>query len=76
MESASNYYLVMPLCNNGDLSKFMEKKGVNHLAEPDAVFVLQQVALGFEALHKQNVMHRDFKMDNLFLNDDNVLIAD
>jgi serine/threonine protein kinase len=37
---------------------------------------LKQIAMGFRELHRHKVMHRDFKLDNLFMNDDTVVIAD
>ena len=76
LQSGANYYLVMKVCNNGDLRKWMEKKGVKHLQEKEAVYFLQQIALGFKELHRFEVMHRDFKIDNLFMHDDTVIIAD
>jgi len=76
LQSSTNYYLVMQVCNNGDVRKYMEKKGVKHLEEKEAVYFLQQIALGFKELHKFKVMHRDFKVDNLFMHDDTVIIAD
>jgi serine/threonine protein kinase len=76
MESGSNYYLAMQLCNNGDVRQYIDKCGKSHLHEEEATFILRQIALGFKALHKINVMHRDFKTDNLFMNDNNVVIAD
>lgn len=31
---------------------------------------------GFKELYKHRIMHRDFKLANIFLNDDNVIIGD
>lgn len=55
LQSKSKYYLIMQVCNNGDLRKYMEKKGVSHLEESEAVYFLQQIALGFKELHKHKV---------------------
>ena len=76
LESGTSYYLVMQLCDQGDVRKYMEKKGVSFLKEEEAVFFLKQVAMGFAELHKGNVMHRDFKTDNLFMHESTVIIAD
>lgn len=35
-----------------------------------------QVMNGFKELHKHKIMHRDFKLANIFLNDDKVIIGD
>jgi serine/threonine protein kinase len=76
MESSSNYYLAMQACNNGDMTKYMEKMGKKYWSEEEAIFYLKQIASGFRELHRHKVMHRDFKLDNLFMDDDIVVIAD
>merc|ERR1711976_1074353 len=76
LESGSSYYLVMQLCNQGDVRQYMKKRGVTFLKEDEAVFFMKQIAMGFAELHKQKVMHRDFKTDNLFMHDSTVIIAD
>lgn len=76
MESGSNYYLILPVCNNGDLRKYMDKRGCSFFREEEGVMLLKQLSCGFQALHKANVIHRDFKLDNCFMNDDTILIAD
>ena len=35
-----------------------------------------QIMNGFKELHKHKIMHRDFKLANIFLNDDSVIIGD
>ena len=76
LESGSSYYLVMQLCNQGDVRQYMQGQGKNTLKEDEAVFFMKQVAMGFRQLHEANVMHRDFKLDNLFMNDSCIVIAD
>lgn len=76
MESSSNYYLAMQVCNNGDMTKYMEKMGKKFWSEEEAIFYVKQVASGFRELHRHKVMHRDFKLDNLFMHEDTVVIAD
>ena len=43
LESVNNYYLVMPYCNQGDLSKYLSLKPGNCLAESEAVRLLKQI---------------------------------
>ena len=76
MESSNNYYLVMPVCNNGDLRKYMDKRGLSFFSEEEGVSLLKQIACGFRELHKHKVIHRDFKIENCFMNDHTILIAD
>jgi len=74
METAHNYYLVIQYCNNGDLESYLKKMG--RLSEEEAVYFLMQIANGFQVLHKNKIMHRDVKLANLFLQDDQVVIGD
>uniref|UniRef100_UPI00358F74AD serine/threonine-protein kinase PLK1 isoform X2 n=1 Tax=Myxine glutinosa TaxID=7769 RepID=UPI00358F74AD len=39
------------------------------ISEPEARYFLRQIILGCEYLHKSNIVHRDLKLGNLFLND-------
>lgn len=74
METAHNYYLVIQFCNNGDLESYLKKMG--RLSEEEAVYFLMQIANGFQVLHKNKIMHRDVKLANLFINDDQIVIGD
>lgn len=74
IETANNYYLVIQYCNNGDLEKYVQKVG--RLPEEQAVYFLMQIMNGFQVLHGNKVMHRDFKLANIFLHDDTVVIGD
>lgn len=75
-ETETSYYLILPICNNGSLRNYLGKRGVEYLPESSAVSILRELACGFKELHKQKVMHRDFKVDNVFVNNDRVLIGD
>lgn len=76
LESKHTYYLVINYCNKGDLENYLAKQPNRHLTEKEALFFLKQIMNGFQILHKNKVMHRDFKLANLFLHDDTVVIGD
>ncbi len=76
MESSNNYYLVINYCKDGDLEKFLSKQPKNLISEKEAVFFLKQIMNGFKVLHEHKVMHRDFKLANIFLHENNVVIGD
>lgn len=72
--SKKSHYLIVDYCNNGDLANWVYKK--SRLSEEEAIYFLKQIMNGFEVLHQYNYMHRDFKLANVFLHDDNVVIGD
>ena len=74
LETANNYYLVIDYCNGGDLEEHVKKN--SSLGEEESVYFLMQIMNGFKELHKHKIMHRDFKLANIFLNDDNIIIGD
>lgn len=74
LETGNNYYLVIQYCNSGDLEDHVKKN--QYLGEEESVYFLMQIMNGFKELHKHKIMHRDFKLANIFLNDDNVVIGD
>lgn len=76
MESSNNYYLVISYCKDGDLEKYLSKKPKNLLTEKEALFFLKQIMNGFKVLHEHKVMHRDFKLANIFLHENNIVIGD
>ncbi len=74
LETGNNYYLVLDYCRSGDMEHYVKKhKG---LGEEEATYLLMQVMNGFKELHKHKIMHRDFKLANIFLSDDRVVIGD
>ena len=53
-----------------------EKNDKKRLTEKKAIFFLKQIISGFKRLHEKNIIHRDFKSDNLLLHEDQIKIAD
>lgn len=74
LETANNYYLVINYCNGGDLEEHVKKN--SSLGEEESIYFLMQIMNGFKELHKHKIMHRDFKLANIFLHDDAIIIGD
>ena len=74
METQNNYYLVLRYCNNKDLDSYIKRVG--KLDEEEAVYFLMQIMNGFQVLHQNKIMHRDVKLANMFLDNDEVVIGD
>lgn len=73
-ESPKNYYLIMQYCNKGDMETYLSKQPKNYLNETEALYFLKQIMNGFQILRKHKVMHRDFKLANIFLTDEGTLV--
>ena len=64
--------IVMEYANNGDLyQKIVDHQtGGTLFPEPEIWHLLIQVVSGLQALHDVNIMHRDIKSANIFMNKD------
>lgn len=75
-----NIYLVMQYCSKGDLEQkinIQRDKFRSYFKEQLILYYIQCVALGLYYIHSQNIIHRDMKPANIFLNDnDACLIGD
>ena len=63
----NNFYLVMELCNAGDLECLKEIRG-GRFSELEARIILRQLVAGFKEIYKKQVMHRDLKLANILVN--------
>jgi serine/threonine protein kinase len=76
LESSNNYYLVIDYCNGGDFERYLRTKPGGRLPESEAITFMKQIMNGFQCLHENKIMHRDFKLANLFMHDGHVVIGD
>ena len=79
-ESSKNYYIPMEYCENGDLATFIESRRSRKedVSESYCIFIFKQVLEGIAELHSRNIIHRDLKLDNIFVknNGQEVLVGD
>ncbi|KAJ3516688.1 hypothetical protein NLJ89_g971 [Agrocybe chaxingu] len=69
------FVVSMPFYQRGDLAGLLEHRG--YLGRSLARFYAAQLVLAVQALHKQGIVHRDIKPDNLLLDDaGHLLLAD
>eukprot|EP00747_Dinoflagellata_sp_TGD_P005822 gnl/TRDRNA2_/TRDRNA2_115093_c1_seq1.p1 gnl/TRDRNA2_/TRDRNA2_115093_c1~~gnl/TRDRNA2_/TRDRNA2_115093_c1_seq1.p1 ORF type:complete len:649 (+),score=118.70 gnl/TRDRNA2_/TRDRNA2_115093_c1_seq1:41-1987(+) len=66
-KSASHFYLVLEYCSGGDLSQFLRAR--TRVQEDTARRFLTQIGAGLCVLHRENVIHRDLKPQNILLSD-------
>ena len=69
-KTKSHCYLVMEYCNGGDLTgclkKYMEKYK-RAFSEEIVQYLMRQIVSGLDALHSNNILHRDLKLDNILI---------
>lgn len=62
------YYIVMELVEGITLKKYIEKKA--RLSVKEAVSIAIQACMGIEAAHKNHIIHRDIKPQNIIISKD------
>ena len=63
-----NTYLVLELCRSGSVMDLVKKRGC--LSLPEVRRLTVQLCGAVKYMHSRNVIHRDLKMGNLFLDHD------
>ena len=58
-------YVVLEMCDNGSLTDMVKARSV--LSLPEVRRFMIQICGGVKYMHKRNVIHRDLKMGNIFL---------
>ena len=76
LRTSNNYYLVLDYCNQGNYYSYTNSRKIKTFNEAEAVHMLKQIANGFQELRKRKILHRDFKLENLFFNDGKLIIGD
>lgn len=64
-EDKENYYIVMDLCQGGDLFDYLIKRG--SLDESIAATLMQQILSAINYCHMNKIVHRDLKPVKLYL---------
>ncbi|KAJ2378761.1 serine/threonine protein kinase [Coemansia sp. RSA 2607] len=70
-QECDNLYLVLDLCNDGELFDEIVKR--EFLQENDARRVMLQLFLAIRHLNRLGIVHRDIKLENILLEDKNDL---
>jgi serine/threonine protein kinase len=64
-EDSNNFYLVMELCENGELYKLLKK--VHKFRECEVKHYFRQILNAILYLQKHEIIHRDLKLSNILL---------
>lgn len=66
-EDQVNVYILLELCQNYTLNELIQRR--HRLTELEVQCYLIQIIRALQYLHANNIIHRDLKLGNLFLND-------
>ncbi|XP_076970023.1 serine/threonine-protein kinase 33 isoform X3 [Tamandua tetradactyla] len=64
-ETPKRMYLVMELCEDGELKEILDKKG--HFSENETRWIIQSLASAIAYLHSKDIVHRDLKLENILV---------
>jgi polo-like kinase 1 len=74
-EDPENIYMILELCRNKSLMDMMRRR--KRFTEPEVRFFMLQLMGALKYMHGRNVIHRDLKLGNIFLDEQmNVKIGD
>lgn len=69
------YYIVMEYIHGKTLKEYIKEKG--KLDTMEAISIAKQISYGLEHAHKNGVVHRDIKPQNIMITDDKIIkVAD
>ena len=67
LEYEDKFVVFMELCSLGSLQNILDRR--YRLTEPEVQYFMLQVLDSIEYLHSEQIIHRDIKPDNIFLQD-------
>lgn len=67
-EDTHYVYIILELCKKRSMMELHKRRKA--LTEPEVRFYMKQIVDACVFLHNKNIIHRDLKLGNLFLNDD------
>ena len=71
-ESPKHLMIVLEYAGGGDLLQLLRTRGRLHESEARPIF--KQIIDAVQACHKEDIIHRDIKLDNILLNEEMTLI--
>uniref|UniRef100_A0AAX7T139 Serine/threonine-protein kinase PLK n=1 Tax=Astatotilapia calliptera TaxID=8154 RepID=A0AAX7T139_ASTCA len=66
-EDKENIYILLEYCSRKSLAHILKVRKV--LTEPEVRYYLRQIVSGLKYLHEQEILHRDLKLGNFFVNE-------
>ncbi|KAH0627957.1 hypothetical protein JD844_008560 [Phrynosoma platyrhinos] len=66
-EDKENIYILLEYCSRRSMAHILKARKV--LTAPEVRYYLRQIVSGLKYLHEQEILHRDLKLGNFFIND-------
>ncbi|ETO07978.1 hypothetical protein RFI_29412 [Reticulomyxa filosa] len=68
--------VVMTYCEGGDLTNFLKSQKGKHLTEKQVQDMFVQIGLALHFVHCRNILHRDLKSQNIFIQNGQLKLGD
>jgi len=72
-ETDEDIVMILELCENKSLEDMLSSNISKRFDEHSIRYYLRQILDGIEYIHEQNVIHRDLKLGNIFVNKENII---
>ncbi|XP_073479154.1 serine/threonine-protein kinase PLK2 [Aquarana catesbeiana] len=66
-EDKENIYILLEYCSRRSMAHILKTRKV--LTDPEVRYYLKQIVSGLKYLHEQEILHRDLKLGNFFINE-------
>lgn len=73
-ENEHFYFILTDKCNQGNLRNVLRLK--KRFSELETRYIIFQLSNALKYLHQMNLIHRDIKLDNIFLHENKVQLGD
>ncbi|CAD8079711.1 unnamed protein product [Paramecium sonneborni] len=74
-EDETIFCILLEYCDNGNLLEYLQKNYTN-FDQQKAIVFFKQILQGMQMIHQKRIIHRDLKLPNILVHQDQIKIAD